>query len=62
LFQALRRTLPETFLPPAQLTLNIDQTPPSILQFTAPVAVGAWPKRHTATVNATDNIGALRPL
>jgi Bacterial Ig-like domain/Metallo-peptidase family M12B Reprolysin-like/IPT/TIG domain len=41
---------------PAQLTLNIDQTPPSILQFTAPSQLAPG-QSGTATVNATDNIG-----
>jgi hypothetical protein len=41
---------------PVQLTLNIDQTPPSILQFTAPSQLAPG-QSGTATVNATDNIG-----
>jgi hypothetical protein len=41
---------------PAQLALNIDQTPPSILQFTAPTQLAPG-QSGTATVNATDNIG-----
>ena len=41
---------------PAQLTLSIDQTPPSILQFTAPSQL-APRQSGTATVSAADNIG-----
>src|SRR5882762_3015656 len=41
---------------PAQLTLNIDQTPPSILQFTAPSQLAPG-QSGTAIVNGTDNIG-----
>jgi RHS repeat-associated protein len=40
----------------AQVTLNIDQTPPSILQFTAPAQLAPG-QSGTAAVNATDNIG-----
>lgn len=41
---------------PAQVTLNIDQTPPVILQFTAPSQLAPG-QSGTATVTATDNIG-----
>jgi hypothetical protein len=40
----------------AQVALNIDQTPPSILLFTAPTQLAPG-QSGTATVNATDNIG-----
>src|SRR5882724_11588047 len=40
----------------AHLTLNIDQTPPSILQFTAPTQLAPG-QASTATVSASDNIG-----
>jgi hypothetical protein len=39
-----------------QITINLDQTPPSILQFTAPAQLAPG-QTGTATVNATDNIG-----
>lgn len=39
-----------------QVTLNIDQTPPSVLQFTAPSQLAPG-QSGTATVNATDSVG-----